>query len=209
MKIAVFGASGRTGKHVVEQAIAEGHEVVAFVRNLPKLGINHDRLSVVQGDIQNLAQVEAAIKGADAVVSALGPSQNKPDYQVERGTKNIITAMQKHGVRRLVATTGAGVRVPQDKPGVPDRIIKLLLLLFSRHVYEDMRRTAEVIKNSGLDWTVVRFPMLSDEPAKGTVKSGYVGQGMGIRIARADAARFLLEQLVSNQYLRAAPMISN
>lgn len=209
MKIAVFGASGGTGKHVVELALAAGHEVVAFVRDPAKLAMNHDNLSAVQGDIQNAPQVEAAVNGVDAVVSTLGPSRNVPDYQIERGTRNIVAAMKKKGVRRLIVTSGAGVRVPDDKPGVPDIIIQRLLILFSRHVYEDMRRTVQVVQNSDLDWTVVRFPMLTTEAAKGTLKSGYVGRGPGMRITRTDAARFLVEQLTSDRFLRAAPMISN
>ena len=209
MKLAVFGASGRTGREVVRQALEAGHEVVAFVRDPAKLGLEHERLRVVQGDVGDDERVAAAVAGVDAVLSALGPTRNVPDYQVERGTRNIVAAMKRHGVRRLVATAGAGVRVPQDKPGLADRFIKLALLLLSRHVYEDMRRTTEVVRASGLDWTVVRFPMLADGAPKGSVRSGYVGGGLGVRVTRADAAKFLLEQLHSPEYLRAAPMISN
>jgi putative NADH-flavin reductase len=207
--IVIFGASGRTGRLVLEQALARGYHVTAFVRDPAKLSLRHERLRVVQGDIQDAEKVAGAVAGQDAVVSALGPAQNTPDYQIERGTRHIIAAMKRHGVARLVATAGAGVRVPQDKPGLPDRLIKLALLVFSRHVYEDMRRTVALIQDSGLEWTVVRFPMLVDGNAKGSVRSGYVGGGLGVRVTRADAARFLLEQLDSEQYLRAAPMISN
>ena len=133
MKIAVFGATGQTGKHLVEQALAAGHEVVAFARTPSKLQANHERLSIVTGDAQDLASVERAVAGVDAAVSALGPTANAPDYQVARGMGNILVAMKNKGVRRLVVAAGAGVEDPQDRPTLVNKAIKLLLLAAARH----------------------------------------------------------------------------
>ncbi len=209
MKLTIFGATGHTGQHLVEQALARGHQVTAFARSPQKLAAYRDGIYIVEGDVQDPAAVERAVAGADAVVSVLGPTQNTPDYQVTRGTGHILDAMKKHGVRRLVISAGAGVGDPQDEPKLLNKLINLLLKLVSRHVYEDMKRTVDTVRNSDVDWTVVRVPMLTDEPAKGNVKAGYVGKGMGPRITRADMATFMLDQVESDDYLHRAPAISN
>jgi len=209
VRIAAFGATGRTGKHVVEQALAAGHEVVAFVRTPAKLGIEHARLTVVQGDVQDKAQVSQAIAGVDAVISALGPTENKPTYQVTAGTENIITAMHAHGVRRLVISAGAGVGDPNDAPKIMNHVVNLLLKLVARHVYEDMKQVVEKVRASNLDWVIVRVPMLTDDPPTGVVQVGYVGKGMGMRISRADMAEFMLRQVSDDAYLHKTPAISN
>lgn len=138
MRLVVFGASGGTGRELVRQALERGHHVRAFVRTPAKLGLEHERLEVVQGDVQDPAAVARAVAGVDAVLSALGPTSNKPDAQVTRGTENIISAMERQGVRRLVVTGGAGVGDPQDRPNLMNRLVKAALLLMARNVYEDM-----------------------------------------------------------------------
>lgn len=208
MNITIFGATGKTGAHLVEQALAAGHQVVALARTPSKLA-SHERLTVLQGDIGNATQVAQAIQGADAVLSVLGPTSNAPDFQVSRGTANIMAAMQAQGVRRLIVSTGAGVRDPHDAPKFFDNAIVALLQVVSKNVYADMQRTAELVRASDLDWTIVRVPMLTNDALKGKVRVGYVGNGIGTRITRADLAAFMLKQLQDNTYLRQAPAISN
>lgn len=209
MKLTIFGATGRAGQHLVEQALARGHQVTAFARSPQKLAAYRDRIQIVEGVVQDPAAVERAVAGADAVISVLGPTQNTPDYQVTRGTGHVLDAMKKHGVRRLILSAGAAVGDPQDEPGLFNKLINALLKLVSRHVYEDMRRVVHTVRSSDVDWTVVRVPMLTDGSAKGDVKAGYVGKGMGPRITRADMASFMLDQLESDAYLHRAPAISN
>ncbi|MDX1687546.1 MAG: SDR family oxidoreductase [Candidatus Promineifilaceae bacterium] len=209
MKVTVFGATGRTGQHVVEQALERGHEVKAFARSPQKLDAFGDRITVVEGDVQDDDAVQEAVAGADAVVSVLGPTENVPDYQVTRGTRHILDAMKQHDVDRLVVSAGAGVGDPKDEPRLFNKLINVLLKLFSRHVYEDMKRTVAAVRDSDVDWTIVRVPMLTDDGPKGEVKVGYVGKGMGPRITRADMASFMLDQLDSDAYLHKAPAISN
>lgn len=209
MKLSLFGATGRTGKHILEQALEAGHEVTALVRSPEKLITSGDQLKVIQGNVTDAARVEEAVAGADAVISALGPTDNKPTFTVSRGTALIIDAMEKHGVRRLVVSAGAGVEVSQDDPQFINKVIGFLVRTFSKNVYEDMARTVEAVRNSNLAWTVVRVPMLTDDPAKGNVKVAYVGKGMGARITRADMAEFMLQQVEDDAYLQQAPAISN
>jgi len=209
MRITIFGATGRTGLHIVEQALERGYEVTAFVRNPDRLGEFRSQVDVVQGDILEKEPVSRAVAGADALISVLGPTQNEPTFEVSQGTRHILDGMQQHGVRRLIVSAGAGVGDPNDEPKLFNKIINILLKLFSRYVYEDMARTVEIVRNSNVDWTVVRVPMLSDEPAKGDVQVGWVGKGMGSRITRADMAGFMLDQAQSNAYVHRAPAISN
>jgi putative NADH-flavin reductase len=190
-------------------ALEAGHEVTALVRSPSKLVIDDGRLTVLQGDITDGTRVAEAVAGADAVVSVLGPTRNKPDFMVSQGIEHIIAAMEKHGIRRLVMSTGAGVPDAKDDPKLFNKVMGFLVRTFSRYVYEDMVQAVKVVRQSDLDWTVVRVPMLINEPARGDITVAYVGKGLGSRISRADLAAFMLQQVEDLSYLHQAPAISN
>lgn len=209
MKVAIFGGTGKTGQHLIQQALAAGYQVTALARTPSKLALQHERLTLIQGDIQDAAKVSEAVKGADAVISVLGPSPNNPELGVSKGTENIIAGMQKNGVRRLVVSAGAGIGDTNDKPTVIDTVIKTIIRLFSHKAYADMNRVSAVVRACDRDWTIVRVPMLTDDPKTGQVRIGYLGKGVGIRLSRADMADFMLRQVGDNTYLRQAPVISN
>jgi hypothetical protein len=103
---------------------------------------------------------------------------------------------------------GAGVGDPKDQPGVMDKAITFILKLTARNVYEDMKRVAEIVRASDRRWTLVRAPMLTDNPGTDDVRAGYLGKGVGSRLSREDLAAFMLEQVESDAYLREAPVIS-
>lgn len=209
MKITIFGATGQTGLYLVALALEAGHEVTVLIRTPSKLVIDDHRLTVLKGDITNADQVADAIAGADAVISVLGPTSNRPDFVISQGIKHIITAMGKHGVRRLVVSAGAGVSDPNDKPGIFNKVIGAIVRIFSRYVYEDMVSAVTLVRQSNLDWTVVRVPMLTNEPARGGIKVAYVGKGLRSRITRADLADFMLGQVDDMTHLHQAPAVSN
>jgi putative NADH-flavin reductase len=209
MQLTLFGATGKTGRHVLEQALAQGHCVTALVRNTDKLSIRHDRLKAIQGDVRNAAQVAQAVASAEAVISVLGPSSNRPELAVSQGIDNILAAMRQHGVRRLIQTAGAGVRDPRDQPTLVHAFFGILVRLLTPNVLADMVQVVQKVRASGLDWTVVRVPRLTDDPARGNVRVGYVGKDVGPSLARADLADFVLKQLVDNTYLSQAPAVSN
>lgn len=209
MKLTVFGASGRTGRPLVEQALRAGHEVTAFVRDPAKLGISHEKLRVVSGDVKsNPEKVSEAVAGADAVLSVLGQTKGSPKDLQTAGTRNVVAAMREHGVRRLVSLTGAGVADPRDEPKLSDRAIVFLLRRLQGDVLRDAQEHARIIQESGLDWTIVRGPMLTEGEKKGEYRVGYVGKGSGARISRADVADFMLRQADDDAYLHQAPMVS-
>jgi putative NADH-flavin reductase len=210
MKITIFGATGETGRQLVEQALAAGHEVVAYVRNPSKLHINHEHLKVIQGELADEPLIESAVSGADSVISALGPrgaSKNKP---ITEGMQNIITAMKKQNVRRLVITSTLSAKDLNDPLNFRTKAMVNLVKVTMRDAYKEIVSTAETVRNSDLDWTIVRLTMLNNNPKSGKVKVGYVGKGeVGTWISRADLAEFLLRQVQDTKYLRQAPAISN
>lgn len=209
MKLTLFGATGGTGRAVLAQALAAGHYVTAYVRSPDKLNIRHDNLTVVQGAMNEPARIAAAIAGADAVVSTLGPTENKPGRPLTAGMQHIIDAMRQAAVVRLIATTGAGVRDPNDKPRLIHRLIGFVLATTAKHVLDDSIGMVEAIRMSDRTWTILRAPRLTDGAGGKPVKVGYIGEGPGAMLARADFARVILEQLTSPRWEQKMPAVSN
>lgn len=208
MKIVVFGASRGVGLEVVKRALKAGHSVTAFVRSPEKFVLTHSNLTVFKGDSMDAEAVEKVIAGQEAVISALGPTRPPVPHMMENSAKNIIAGMRKHGVRRLVSTTGAGVRQPDDQPKFFDHFIGFLLNLLAKDVVMDSVANVKVIRESDLDWTVVRFPRLVDGEGKGRYQVGYVSKSSGTQLARADGADFILKELAEMKWLKKLPVAS-
>jgi putative NADH-flavin reductase len=208
MNIVVFGASRGVGLQVVKQALESGHRVTAFVRSPEKFEMIHSNLTVFKGDSMDAAAVEKAIAGHEAVISALGPTRPPVPHMMEESAKNIVAGMKKHGVRRLVSTTGAGVRQPEDQPKFVDHLIGFLLNLLSKDVVLDSAENVKVIQASGLDWTVVRFPRLMDGEHTRKYQVGFVSRESGTQLSRADGADFVLKELTERKWLRKLPLVS-
>ena len=208
MKIVVFGASGRLGQKVVEQALDVGYVVTAFVRTPAKLGIQHQNLTVFQGDVTDVNVVKKAIAGQDAVISVLAPARPPVPGVMEIAAKNIVTGMQTYGIRRLVSTTGAGVRQPEDQPKLMDHFMSALLNLLAKEVVLDSAANVKVIQSSDLDWTIVRFPRLMDGEQTGKYRVGYVGRDSGSQLSRSDGADFVLQELTEKKWIKKSPIVS-
>lgn len=208
MKVVVFGASRGVGLNVVKQALEAGHTVTAFVRSPEKFGVAHANLTVFKGDALDATAVENAIAGQEAVISALGPTRPPVPRMMETSAKNIVAGMRKHGVRRLVSTTGAGVRQPEDKPKFIDHLIGFLLNLLAKDVVLDSAENVKVIQASDLEWTVVRYPRLKDGEHTRKYQVGFVGKESGTQLSRADGADFVLKELIEKKWLRKLPLVS-
>jgi putative NADH-flavin reductase len=209
MNIVVFGASGGTGKKIVEQALSQGHIVIAFIRTPSKLELQHQNLTIVQGDVLDENSVKAAMAGQNAVISALAPTQPAVSGMMESAAKNIVAAMHSNGIKRLISTTGAGVRDPQDRPKLIDHVMKSLLTILAGSVLRDSAANVDVIRSSDLDWTIVRFPRLINGPHTEKYRVGYVGKDSGWQISRADAADFVVKELTANRWIKKAPLVSD
>lgn len=208
MKTVVFGASRGVGLKVVEQALEAGHTVTAFVRSPEKFVVKHANLIVVKGDSMDTSAVENAITGQDAVISALGPTRPPIPHMMETSAKNIVTGMQKQGVRRLLSTTGAGIRQPEDEPKFVDYFIGFLLNLLAKDVVLDSAENVKVIQASDLEWTIVRFPRLRDGEHTRKYRVGFVSRDSGTQLSRADGADFVLKELTEKRWLRKLPLVS-
>lgn len=208
MKLIIFGATGSVGEKVVEQALEQGHQVTAFARTPAKLDIQHPNLRLFQGDVTNLASVEQAIQRQDAVVCVLGGGKNLSSTVRSEGTQQIIRAMEQTGVRRLIcqSTLGAG-----DSWSNLDFYWKYLMFGFIlRKVFADHQLQERYVKQSHLDWTIVRPSAFVDGPRTGAYQHGFAGDQKlaSLKIARADVADFLLKQLASDAYLGKTPGLS-
>lgn len=202
----VIGASRHTGKEVMQQALAAGHAVTALARDPARLDARHERLRVVRGDVLDPATLAPAIAGCDAVVSSLGVTSayRAPTTLYSDGMRNIIEAMRGADVRRLVAVTAAPLG-PSSDDTLLMRVLSKALWTFASEVYADMTRMEEVIRASGLDWTILRPPRLTDKAATGRYRTAINGGVRGgYSIARADLAAAILALLDDPATLRAA-----
>ena len=204
MKVVIFGASGKTGHHLIRVALSRRHKVSAFVRDPSRLLIDYSRLRIFKGDVKDAAAVEDAVRGQDAVVCALGVRIKAPSNVLSEGTWNIVRAMKSHGVRRLVCLSSAGVL--GGDAGFILRRIQIPLLY--KHIFEDKRRQLEIVRNSGLDWIVIRPPSLNNDPLTGKYEIT-MDKPTHRAITRIDLAIFMINQLKNKEFVHKMPAVSN
>ena len=210
-RILVLGATGPMGVQVVSQALEQGHQVTAFVRKPARLRIEADRLRVVVGDVtDNGPELDEAVRGQDAVISALGVGNSlKSGGLAARSIPAIVRAMETQGVRRLIFTSAYGVgQTYRDVPFVPRIFIRTLL----RDLYADKARGEDELRRIGdkLDWTLVYPVTLTNGPRTGRYRVGERLELHGLpRISRADVAEFLLAQANDASYLRKGVLVSS
>jgi putative NADH-flavin reductase len=205
MRIAVFGASGATGRHVVDQVLEAGHEVTVLVRDSSAFGTRHDRLGVVVGDVGQAWRVEEVVRGQDAVISALGTNRRGPVSVCGDGAEAILGAMDKRGVHRLVVVSAHGAAESRDRS-----LYVLAVWAMQGHKMRDKERMEGLIRESSADWTIVRPPALTEGARTGAYRTGTdLRVGITSNISRADLAEFLLGEAVEGVYVREAPIITS
>lgn len=206
MRILIVGATGGTGRELVSQALKQGHRVTAFVRSPDRLRLRHERLTLARGDVLDHPSVEHAVPGHDAVLSALGHKRwFYPNRILSEGTRNLVRAMEKHGVRRLVCETALGIGDSRGRAGLYYTLFVAPFIL--PFYFRDKERQEAIIRASALDWVIVRPGMLTNGPRRGVYRHGpNVGHWLlSCRISRADVAEFMLRQLTDDRYLRSTP----
>jgi putative NADH-flavin reductase len=204
MNLLIVGATGGTGQQLVSQALERGHRVTALVRKEPSAEPRPGLITVL-GDVLDASSLDRAVQGQDAVLSALGHKQFfRPTHILSEGTRNLIGAMWRHGVRRFVCETALGISDAWWQMG-------LSYTLFVRPIivplyFWDKTRQEAVIRASDLDWTIVRPGALTNGPKRGHYRQGpRVGHWLWtVRISRADVAAFMLDQLTDDRYVRTA-----
>lgn len=200
MKLLVFGANGGTGQEVVKQALQQGHEVTAFVRNPGSLAIQDKNLKTVTGNALDLASVAAALPGHDAVISVIGAPATKKSTVRTESTKIIMEAMQKSKVKRFItqSTIGAG----DSKPMLPALYKYVLVPLLLKGTFMDHEGQERAVQGSKLDWTIVRAGALNNKPHTGKYRVDIpTADKESFKISRADAADFILKELAQNNFV--------
>ncbi|GAB4039651.1 NAD(P)-dependent oxidoreductase [Spirosoma jeollabukense] len=209
MKLIVFGATGGTGKQVVEQALQGGHQVTAVVRSPTAFPLHHPHLTIFQGDVLQPAGFESAFQGAEALVSCLGTHKWKPTTGYSQGITNIIQAMNAAGVTRLVCLSSVGIEVPPRSSSLIKLVTNYILQPLLRHLYADMLQMEAVLRKSALKWTVIRPPQLTDKNFTGhyrtTINEPIKSPS---KISRADLAQYIITHLTDERTFHAHVEIS-
>ena len=208
MRIVVFGASGRTGRLVVEKALGHGNSVVGLVPSSPLAG-NDPRLSTVQGDIHDFEAVSDAVAGADGVVFALSHGSGPDKHVNETGIANVIHAMAEHDVRKLAAVSTAGAFDRNSR--MLSLTYRALVAVTMRAIYDDLEAMERRIMASDLDWTIVRPYGLTEGPASGDYRITIDGALLpkAARISRADVAGVLVKAVETDAYVRRVVVIAD
>ncbi|WNB17543.1 NAD(P)-dependent oxidoreductase [Marivirga arenosa] len=193
-KLAVFGASGKTGEKFVEQALDAGYSIKALVRNPEKIKTKKSIIEIIQGDVLNPEDVTKTVSGTDMVISLFGHVKGSPEGLQTKGTQNIIKAMRTAGVNQIISLSGGGLPFPdKDQPKFMDKMIRFIMKLAVPKILNDAVEHAELLKNSATDWIIVRGPRLTDEPKKDDYRVGWVGVNASTKIGREDLADYILQ----------------
>lgn len=206
MKLTLFGANGATGRELTRQALDAGHHVTAVTRHPETFPLTHPDLAVVSADVSDQDAVDRAVGGSTAVLSSLGvPFSRKPITVYSTGVGNIVAAMGRQGVRRLVVVSSSAVdHADSPQAGfVFNRILQpFVAAVIGRTTYDDMRIMEALVRNSDLEWTVLRPSGLfdADGPGEFEVTDHWTG---GIYTARAALAAAMLQQLDDDRFVRA------
>jgi len=213
MRLVIFGSSGGTGQHLVQQALAQGHIVSAFARRPESvLAAPAPGLTVIQGNIYNAAAVSAAIAGQDAVLSALGARSLGRSDLLEVGVQNILAGMATHGVRRIVVlgASGASADAAQHQGAVARLLLKLVKVTILKEPFRSQREQERLLEASDTEYTIVRPPRLLNRPL--TERYRVLEDGLppgGITISRADVADFMLRQLTDKTWIHKSPYVAS
>jgi putative NADH-flavin reductase len=198
MHILILGAAGGIGRQSVELAIANGHHVTAILRNPAKLTLTHPNLTIQKGDILQPDTFEKYLPGIDLVISAIGISgsgfgNDKPTTLYSAGNASLITAMQRAGSRRAFFISASAIEISPVLPFYVRLVAKYIIQRLLKHMYADLRRMEQEIKNSTLDWTIIRPPQLTDKPMTGQYRTA-IGSFLknALKISRADLAHYML-----------------
>jgi len=204
MKIAVFGASGRTGLLLTFQALNQGHEVTAYTRSPHKISITHKNIRIIEGELSDYNKIKETVSGQDVVMCTLGIEKNKPSTLLSDATRLILKAMEEAGVKRFICMSSAGVLGNDGGFWFG----KIFIPLFLKQVFEDKKRQLEVIRQSKAEWVVVRPVGLTDSPKTGRFQ---INEGLPTswKIPRNDVADFMLKLMTDKKYDFKLPAISS
>ncbi len=210
MKIAIVGATGRTGSLVVEQGLARGDHITALARNPEAMSAQHPNLVTVHADVLDPESVGRALQGSEAVVSAVGiGSSRKPTAVYSEGIANILAAMRASSIRRVAVISAAPVGPRAEQPFLERRVVMPILDRVFGATYVDMQHMEKRLAESDLDWISLRPPRLLDKPATGRYRLGVAPLPKARSLTYADLAAALLDSLSREDLFRRPVFVAN
>lgn len=209
MKVAVFGATGTIGKHLITQSLEQGHKVTAFCRDSTKLQeFKHSNLKTIEGDVFNPSDVDRAVQDQDVVIIALGSGKSRKSVVRSIGTKHIIAAMKANGVPRLICQSTLGTY--ESNKNLNFFWKHIMFGWYLKQIFEDHELQEKYVLESGLDWTIVRPGAFTNGEKTEQYQHGFgpEAKSLKLKISRADVADFILKQLGSLHYMHQTPGLS-
>lgn len=211
--IALFGTTGKTGSILVKKLTAKGYPVRALVRNPAKLKFSDNLLTVFQGDVLNEQSVFKVLEKSDVVINVIGHVKGCPPDLQTVASRNILNAMKRLGITRLIDLTGGAVQVEGDDPKWPDKLIAFIMKNLAgkavRARFTDGENHVKLISRSNLEWTVIRAPVLLPGKAKGRTSIGMVGHIPGYSLTFEDLTDKIINILEDKSFVRQYPYITN
>jgi putative NADH-flavin reductase len=211
MKITILGSTGFVGKVLIKKAIAAGYQVKTLARDPEKLEEIKDKIEIITGSVFESSSVEAAIEGAEVVLSTIGPPQRNPGdpVQYEKAMKNIVFAMDKYGIKRYIHIGGAAHQGGENEVWNFNRkFLRLFLNLFGKQILVAKHLEWEVLKSSDLDWTLVRPPRITNEAVSENISADEkILKSLKINVG--DLTDFVLQQITSKEWIKKAPLVSS
>ncbi|MEN9223950.1 MAG: NAD(P)H-binding protein [Thermostichus sp. HHBFW_bins_43] len=206
--LALFGGSGATGQQVISQALAQGLRVRTLVRPTASIAVPSDAVEIRVGSLQSSGDVEDTLRGCEAVCCVFGPRPPFTDLFCAEATQVIVDAMHRCKVERIVCQTGAMIGEYRQNRTRPFQLLVELFKRVSPALAEDRAQQEQILRSSGLNWTLVKPPKLVNTPAQGALAIGTeVKVGLGSQLSRVDLACFLVQEILVPQYSEKAVFI--
>ena len=206
--IAILGITGRTGIQLCSQLLEKQYKIKALVRNSAKIHLQHSNLEVIVGNVENLSDLNKLVQGSDAVISVLGHAKNTPPRFQTNVMEQLIAVMKANECKRIIVLTGSGVPFEYDQNTFANIFINFFIKNLAKNRFRDGMLQCEVLKNSNLDWTVVRTPILTNNKTITlNYYRGYKAPGFLNYISRANVAHFIVEEMEKNNFIQKSPFI--
>jgi putative NADH-flavin reductase len=213
MKLVIFGATGFSGRAILQAALAKGYQTTVLVRNASGIPMQHNLLTVIEGNVLDRHDVKKALENQDAVIQCLGvggKGTGKPTTLLSEANKVIMEEMESLNISRFIVMSNVGAG--NSIAFLPWFFAKIILPYFMRWLYviiDDKNRMEPLIMSSDLNWTIVRCPNIVDKRPKGNVLATLDGKGLKLSVTLGDMAEFMVQQITDSSFSRQAPSISN
>jgi nucleoside-diphosphate-sugar epimerase len=209
MKVALLGGSGTVGRFLIQRVSEAGYEMRVLARNPDKIKPTNMCMEIVQGDARDFESIRSLLQGCDTVLNALGQRQEKSEAPIfSTATGHVLTVMKELGVRRYILVRGFSIDAPGDHKDLRSKLLSRLVRWVIPEMWADWQKELETLLSSNVEWTLVRLPIVVDEPSRGQVRVD-LASPPGKKISGYDLANFVVDQITEPTFVRKAPFIGN